>query len=69
MQTISISKQQALAAYDNSQSALAKALGVSRQAVHKLPDGDVPERWALKLRYELRPEIFGAHRRAKKEAA
>jgi DNA-binding XRE family transcriptional regulator len=53
-----ISKSQALAAYANSQADLARALGVSRQAVHKLPDGPIPERWELKLRYELKPDVF-----------
>ena len=59
MRTNSISKQDAIAAYDGNQAALAKDLGISRQAVHKLPDGPVPEVWELKLRYELKPEIFG----------
>ena len=54
-----ISKSQALAAYDNKQVDLARALGVSRQAVSKLKDGPIPERWELKLRYELKPELFG----------
>jgi hypothetical protein len=54
-----ISKQDAIDAYGGSQAALARALGCSRQFVHKLPDGPLPERWALKLRYELKPDLFG----------
>lgn len=54
-----ISKTEAVAAYGGSQAALARALGVSRQAVHKQPEGPIPELWELKLRYELRPDIFG----------
>lgn len=56
-----ITKREALAAYGNSQAALARALGVSRQAVHKAPNGAIPEVWELKLRYELRPDLFGTH--------
>lgn len=59
-----ISKAKALEAYSGSQSDLARALGVSRQAVHKLPDGPIPERWELKLRYELRPDIWPAQKKA-----
>ena len=57
-----ITKSQALALYENNGAALARALGVSRQAVHKLDDGPIPERWALKLRYELRPDAFASKR-------
>lgn len=69
MKTNSISKQEAIAAYDGNQAALAKDLGISRQAVHKMPDGPVPERWALKLRYELRPDVFGADPAAEPQKA
>lgn len=54
-----IEKTAALDAFGGSQSRLARALNISRQAVHKLPEGPIPERWALKLRYELKPSIFG----------
>ena len=57
MQTPSISKEQAVAAFDGSQAKLARALGISRQAVSKV-QGDIPELWAMKLRYELRPDLF-----------
>jgi hypothetical protein len=58
-----ITKAEALALYDNNGAALARALGVSRQAVNKQPDGQVPEVWDLKLRYQLRPDAFQKHRR------
>lgn len=54
-----IEKAVALDAFGGSQSRLARALKISRQAVHKLPEGPIPERWALKLRYEIKPDIFG----------
>lgn len=59
MTTISITKAEAVAAYGGSQAELARALGISRQAVGKWPDGPIKEGWALKLRYELRPDVFG----------
>ncbi len=58
MSSTPISKQDALAAYGGNGAALAKALGISRQAVHKAADGPLPELWQLKLRYQLKPEIF-----------
>jgi hypothetical protein len=53
-----ITKAQAIAAYDGNAAALARALGVSRQSVHKLKEGPLPERWTLKLRYVLLPQVF-----------
>ena len=38
---------------------LALALGISRQAVEKWPDGEpIPERHSLKIRFILRPELW-----------
>lgn len=54
-----ISKQDAIAAYGTHQ-ALADALDISRTAVTMWPaDKPIPERHALKLRYELKPDVFG----------
>lgn len=53
-----ITKAQAIALYDGNAAALARALGVSRQSVHKLKEGPLPERWSLKLRFVLRPDAF-----------
>lgn len=53
-----ITKQQALNEYKSSQ-ALAKALGVTPGRISQLKDNDpLPERLMLKLKYELKPEIF-----------
>ena len=42
------------------QQAVADALGIGRTAVTNWPDDKpIPERHALRLRYELRPDIFG----------
>lgn len=59
MNEITVSKEEALAAYGGNQAALGRALGVTRQAVHALPSGPLPERYALKLRFVLKPEVFG----------
>ena len=68
MATEPITRKQAVAAY-GSVSALAKALGISRTAVYLWPeDAPIPELQSLKLRYELRPDVFGPAP-DKKEAA
>lgn len=54
-----ISKEDALAAYNGDTLALANALGITRSAIYQWPDGPVPEAQALKLRYVLKPEVFG----------
>lgn len=59
MSAARITKSDAIKAYGGNASRLAKALGVTRQAVHKIPDGPLPERWELKLRFVLLPEVFG----------
>lgn len=64
---MNISKQSAIDAYGTHQ-ALADALGISRTAVTMWPDdAPIPEKHALKLRYELRPELF--NKQAKHKAA
>lgn len=55
-----IQKKQAIAAY-GTQQALADALGISRTAVTMWSeDRPIPNEHALRLRYELRPDIFAA---------
>ena len=54
----SITKAQALALYNGNGAALARALGIGRAAVSKWPEGPIPEGYALKIRYVLRPECF-----------
>lgn len=53
-----ISKSAALSAYDGNGAALARALGLTKQAVSAMPDGPLLERHALKLRFVLKPEVF-----------
>jgi len=54
-----ISKQDAISAY-GTQQALADALGISRTAVTMWADDKpIPENHALKLQYELKPDLFG----------
>jgi len=59
MSTPTITKRQAIAAYGGKGSALANALGITPSAVYQWPDGPIDERWALKLAFVLRPDIFG----------
>lgn len=55
---IEITKEEAIAMF-RTQAALARALGIGRQAVNQWKDGQpIPERQALKIRYQLRPECF-----------
>ena len=58
MDLISISKADALASYGGNGAALARALGISRQAVHAMPDGPLQEGHALKLYFVLKPDHF-----------
>lgn len=63
-----ISKHDAIAMY-GTQQALADALGISRTAVTMWPDDKpIPERHALKLRFELRPDVFDTTRDAAQNA-
>ncbi|MEN1942676.1 Cro/CI family transcriptional regulator [Luteimonas sp. MJ293] len=54
-----ISKAQAIAAYGGNAAALARALNVTPSAIYQWPDGPIAEGYALKLRFVLRPEVFG----------
>lgn len=64
--TVRVTKAEALKHFDGNQAALGRALGVSRQAIDKVPDdGDLPERLALKFRFVVKPK----HRPGKREAA
>lgn len=55
-----ITKTEALAAYDNNASALARALGIKPQAIYQWDDGPIGEVHALKLRFVLKPDVFGS---------
>jgi hypothetical protein len=55
-----ISKKDAIGMFRN-KNRLAKALGITRQAIENWPDDmPIPEKQALKIRYQLRPELFDA---------
>jgi hypothetical protein len=56
---ITISKAEALAAYNGNGSALARALEISPQAVSQWVDGPIPDVHALRLRFVLKPDAFG----------
>jgi DNA-binding transcriptional regulator YdaS (Cro superfamily) len=65
---MAIQKKDAIAAY-GTQQALADALGISRTAVTMWSDDKpIPAEHDLRLRYELKPDVFGATP-AKSEAA
>lgn len=53
-----ITKSDAVNLFGGNQAALARALGIQRAAVSKWADGPIPERWALKIRYQIKPEAF-----------
>ncbi len=53
-----LSKQFAIRLF-GSQAKLAKALDISRAAVAQWPDDEpIPEKQAMRIRYELKPEAF-----------
>lgn len=56
---MTILKEDAIAAY-GTQQALADALGLGRTAVTMWADGKaIPREHELRLRYELKPDVFG----------
>lgn len=54
-ETVSVTKAEALKHFKQNQAALGRALGVTRQAINKLPDGALPEWMALKFRFVIEP--------------
>lgn len=54
-----LSKHEAIALFSSAKE-LAKALGISKSAVSQWPDGPIPDKHDLRIRYELRPEHFRA---------
>lgn len=67
---ITITKAEALAAYDNNGAELGRALGITRQAVFAWPpEGPIPQEHALRLRFVLKPELFSGQRTAANAAA
>lgn len=59
MSTQTISKADAIAAYEGNGAALARALGITPSAIYQWPDGPIAEGYALKLRFVLKPDVFG----------
>src|SRR5689334_19587677 len=59
MSTSAISKEEAIAAFGGNAAALARALGITPSAVYQWPDGPIAEVHSLKLRYVLKPDVFG----------
>lgn len=54
-----MSKDEALAAYGGSVSALADALGISTSAIYQWEGGKpIPPDKALRIRFVLKPELF-----------
>lgn len=66
-----ITKARALALYGGNRAALGRALGVTRQAISKLPEGELPKWMDLQLRFVLRPDVFSlpTERNMRKKAA
>jgi DNA-binding transcriptional regulator YiaG len=66
-----VTKAQILKLLGMNQSGLARLLNISRSAVAQWPDdAPIPEKQELRLRHELRPDIFGtAPSRPQKRAA
>lgn len=64
-----ILKEDALAAYGGVGTELAKALGITPSAVYQWEEGKpIPNEQALKLRFVLRPDLFGTHPTAERRA-
>jgi hypothetical protein len=57
MTTTPLTKAEAIAAFGGNQAALARALEISRQRVHKFVEGPLPERYDLKLRFVVFPRL------------
>lgn len=64
MSQITITKAEAIAAFDGNGAALARALGITASAVSQWPDGPIGEVHALKLRFVLKPDVFGTAEQA-----
>lgn len=52
-----MTKTEALEIFNGSASRLAKALNITRQAVHQWPEEKIPEKQELKIRYEVLPSL------------
>lgn len=59
--SLTVTKAEAIAAFGGNGSALARALNITPSAVYQWPDGPIAEGYALKLRFVLKPEVFGTH--------
>lgn len=52
-----LSKKEAIALFSSAKE-LTTALGISKSAVSQWPDGPIPDKHDLRIRYVLRPEHF-----------
>jgi DNA-binding XRE family transcriptional regulator len=52
-----LTKSQAIAEFGGNQAELARALGLTRQAISRFKDGPLPERYDLKLRFVILPAL------------
>lgn len=59
MNNLQITKAEALDAYGGDVAALARALSITRAAIYQWPAGPIGEVHALKLRFVLKPDVFG----------
>jgi DNA-binding transcriptional regulator YdaS (Cro superfamily) len=55
---VEITKQQAVEMF-GTQANLARALGIAKSAVSQWADGPIPELQAMKIRFVLKPHLFG----------
>lgn len=55
MDTQPLTKAQAIAEFGGNQAQLARALGITRQAISRFKDGPLPELYDLKLRFVILP--------------
>lgn len=63
--TLHITKEKAVSLF-GTPLALAEALGIERANIYMWPDKDpIPEKHALRIRYELKPEAFKRKRNGK----
>lgn len=61
MDNLQITKAEALDAYGGDVAALARALKITRAAIYQWPAGPIGEVHALKLRFVLKPDVFGGN--------
>jgi len=60
-------KSEAVALFGSAK-ALARALGISKAAVSQWPEGPIPQKQDLKIRYELKAEHFRVRAQGRRQA-